>query len=167
MVSPPPLVMLNAKRPLWKLMILWRRFSNQEISNADRAGWIYVFHEAGSSGGIFKVGRTNNLERRIHEWKADCPGQLRTWLGAFWTPFAHRTEYLIHLALEAQCTCRPRFICDCGTTHLEKFTFIGDDPRTVFEELITPVIVEVVALVSLTRSRLDTDAAALFQQHGN
>ncbi|KAJ3765119.1 hypothetical protein FB446DRAFT_709724 [Lentinula raphanica] len=82
---------LDAKRPLWELSELWRRTLDRETSSADRAGWIYVFHEAGLAGGIFKVGRTNDLERRLHEWKVQCPCQSRTWLGAFWTPFANRT----------------------------------------------------------------------------
>ncbi|KAJ3836071.1 hypothetical protein F5878DRAFT_643834 [Lentinula raphanica] len=31
---------------------------------------------------------------------ASYSGKRRYWLGAFWTPFTHRTEYLVHLQLE-------------------------------------------------------------------
>ncbi|KAJ3791566.1 hypothetical protein GGU11DRAFT_751519 [Lentinula aff. detonsa] len=42
-------------------------------------------------GGVYKVGQTNNLARRIREWDRKCQYMPKVWLWAFWTPFAHRT----------------------------------------------------------------------------
>lgn len=96
------------------------------ISAADRPGWIYIFCEG---NGVFKVGRTENLERRMREWDRDCPGTAKIWLGAFWSSLAHITgtflflntrfilsivaEKLVHLQLELQCDIRPRYRCSC------------------------------------------------------
>ncbi|KAJ3766235.1 hypothetical protein FB446DRAFT_708795 [Lentinula raphanica] len=141
-----PNAQIDAKRPPHQLLGLWIQCLNREISNSDRGGWIYVFYEDDSLGGLFKVGRTNDLARRISEWTVTCPGKWRTWLGAFWTPFATRTESLVHLQLEYECTSRPRSICSCGVRHMEKFAFSGN-PQTVYEDSITSVIVEVITLV--------------------
>lgn len=55
------------------------------LTKADGEGFIYVFYEG---HGIFKVGRTNDLHRRMREWCAICPNAARIWLEAFWTPNA-------------------------------------------------------------------------------
>ncbi|KAJ3803572.1 hypothetical protein F5876DRAFT_54307 [Lentinula aff. lateritia] len=84
--------------------------SHQPFSFADGPGWIYIFLEGNVT---YKVGRTNNVSRRIREWKRSCHTSPKTWLAAIWTPYAHRTERLVHLALEAICNSRPRVLCSC------------------------------------------------------
>ncbi|KAJ3720864.1 hypothetical protein C8R42DRAFT_642440 [Lentinula raphanica] len=150
-VLPPPISMqstslvgLDAKRSFKKLSKLSRQAYIREIRSTDQSGWLYVFHKVGSFGGVFKVGRTNSLRRCMSEWEAACPGKRRIWLGALWTPFAHKTEYLVHLELEARCSSRPRVTCECGTVHIEKFVFVGD-PQEVYEDSIKPVIQRVIA----------------------
>ncbi|KAJ3834132.1 hypothetical protein EV361DRAFT_20524 [Lentinula raphanica] len=142
----PSVFALDAKRSSRILSKLSSQAYIRSISSKDRSGWVYVFYEVGSHGGVFKVGRTNNLRRRMSEWEATCSGKQRIWLGALWTPFAHKTEYLTHLELEARCVCRPRFLCDCGAVHIEKFIFAGD-PLEVYEGSIKPVIQRVVTSV--------------------
>ncbi|KAJ3875871.1 hypothetical protein F5051DRAFT_333049 [Lentinula edodes] len=130
------------------------------LSSADGRGWIYVFREGRF---IYKVGRTNNVARRAREWKYTCPVYPQIWLAAFWTPYAHRTERLVHIALEAICDSRPRIRCACMSpayhlpslalskyfvgqkTHIEKFVFKGQ--RDVVEQVIMSTIVFVIATV--------------------
>ncbi|KAJ3720851.1 hypothetical protein C8R42DRAFT_642429 [Lentinula raphanica] len=118
-----PIITVDAKRSFHKLSKLSSKVYIRATSSKDNSGWIYVFHEVGSLGGVFKVGRTNNLRRRMSEWEAACPGKRRIWLGALWTPFAHKTG---------------------GTVHIEKFVFVGD-PQEVYEQVIKPVIRRVIA----------------------
>ncbi|KAJ3817519.1 hypothetical protein F5880DRAFT_1511704 [Lentinula raphanica] len=144
-MHPSPLVTPDAKRPPFQLVKLWTRCLNREISNSDRGGWIYVFYEGGLLGGLFKIGRTNDLARRISEWTVACPGKWRTWLGAFWTPFATRTAQ-IRMCLQAAIVMQLVLIPLGGVRHMEKFAFSGDQ-RTVYDQFITSAIVKVIALV--------------------
>ncbi|KAJ3793751.1 hypothetical protein GGU11DRAFT_375451 [Lentinula aff. detonsa] len=80
------------------------------------------------------------------EWRQNCPGVPKLWLGAFYTCIPHKTESLVHLALEALCYSRPRYWCCCGTVHTEKFIFKGD-MRSVYEELLIPVINTVISFL--------------------
>ncbi|KAF5342919.1 hypothetical protein D9757_014974 [Collybiopsis confluens] len=83
----PPNIVINVKRPYSKLSRVWRKRINRGISPADGSGWIYIIYRG---GGVFKVGRTRDLRRRMREWRWHCPGVLNIFLGAFWTPFTHR-----------------------------------------------------------------------------
>jgi len=101
-----------------------------------QSGWIYVFFDGFFEGNaIFKLGKTNDLYRRMLEWDFDCPNADRIWLEAFWVPNAIRTgeynivdiigdytnyftnyiflESLLHIALEELCEHRPRYMCHC------------------------------------------------------
>ncbi|KAJ3924683.1 MAG: hypothetical protein NXY57DRAFT_1083074 [Lentinula lateritia] len=82
----------------------WDMVSDQPFSFADGPGWIYIFLEGNIT---YKVGHTNNVSCRIREWKRSCHTSPKTWLAAIWTPYAHRTECLVHLALEAVCNSHP------------------------------------------------------------
>ncbi|KAJ3810321.1 hypothetical protein EV368DRAFT_61418 [Lentinula lateritia] len=121
---------------------LWDIIICRPLSSADGHGWIYVFREGRF---VYKVGRTNNVERRAREWKYTCHAYPQIWLAAFWTPYAHRTERLVHIALEAICDSRPRIRCACQKTHIEKFVFKGQ--RDVVEQIIMLTIVFVIATV--------------------
>ncbi|KAF5351278.1 hypothetical protein D9757_014546 [Collybiopsis confluens] len=121
---------------------LWNRTAAKAVSRVDRPGWIYVFRERD----LWKVGRTNNRSRRVREWRRVCPVRERQWVPqSVWTPFANRTEFLIHLAIERVCVSRPRFRChECGKVHREKF-YLGDDLGNA--ELILLIIQNVVDFV--------------------
>ncbi|KAJ4497065.1 hypothetical protein C8R41DRAFT_865915 [Lentinula lateritia] len=121
---------------------LWDMIMCRPLSSADGRGWIYVFREGRF---IYKVGRTNNVACRAREWKYTCPVYPQIWLAAFWTPYAHRTERLVHIALEAICDSRPQIRCACQKTHIEKFMFKGQ--RDVVEQIIMSTIVFVIATV--------------------
>ncbi|KAF5343285.1 hypothetical protein D9757_005318 [Collybiopsis confluens] len=126
---------INAKRSTRKLNATWKKTLKRRLSKADRAGLIYVFYE----DGLFKVGKTNDMRRRIREWDTTCPAKGRKWFGVFWTPFANRTESLVHILLEANCCCRPRFRCrNCGRVHIEKFKLRHGDPQLVYYKIVVP-----------------------------
>ncbi|KAH7873873.1 uncharacterized protein C8R40DRAFT_1070709 [Lentinula edodes] len=142
------------------LWLKWDIIIHQPLSSADGGGWIYVFREGCF---VYKVGRSNNVARRAREWKRACRAHPQTWLAAFWTPFAHRTERLVHIALEATCDSHPRIRCACTSTvhhlkfttyqvdlagqkiHVEKFIFKGR--RDAAEQIIMPIIVSIIATV--------------------
>ncbi|KAJ3925216.1 MAG: hypothetical protein NXY57DRAFT_1044292 [Lentinula lateritia] len=85
--------------------------------------WIYIFLEGNVT---YKVGRTTNVSHHICEWKRSCPASPKTWLSAIWTPYAHRTG---------------------GTTHKEKFIFIGSR-NIIADKVIIPIIIAVIATQS-------------------
>ncbi|KAJ3804040.1 hypothetical protein F5876DRAFT_70957 [Lentinula aff. lateritia] len=121
---------------------LWDMIMCRPLSSADGRSWIYVFREGRF---IYKVGQTNNVARHAREWKYTCPVYLQIWLAAFWMPYAHRTERLVHIALEAICDSRSRIHCACQKTHIEKFVFKGQ--RDVVEQIIMSTIVFMIATV--------------------
>ncbi|KAJ3751469.1 hypothetical protein DFH05DRAFT_1570344 [Lentinula detonsa] len=147
----------DARRSFPYLIRAWRRSIDNPISVADRPGWIYIFYEG---GGVYKVGRTEDLARRMREWDRDCPGTSKVWIGAFWTPLAHLTEKLVHLEFEAQCAFRPRYTCSCGRVHLEKFIFWGS-PEIVFYRKIAPIAMSVIQLVNLSKGREEEEEASV------
>ncbi|KAJ4474126.1 hypothetical protein C8J55DRAFT_490793 [Lentinula edodes] len=128
--------------PQSHLWLNWNVIIRRPLSSADGSGWIYVFREGRF---VYKVGRTNNVARRAREWKYTCRAYPQIWLAAFRTPYAHRTERLVHVALEAICDSRPRIRCACQKTHIEKFVFKGQ--RDVVEQIIMSTIVFVIATV--------------------
>ncbi|KAJ3858632.1 hypothetical protein EV359DRAFT_87434 [Lentinula novae-zelandiae] len=95
----PGFVLPGSQHSFLILHHTWDMVSNQPFSFADGPGWIYIFLEGNVT---YKVGRTNNVSRRIREWKQSCHASPKTWLAAIWTPYAHQTERLVHLALEAE-----------------------------------------------------------------
>jgi hypothetical protein len=89
---------------------------------------------------LFKIGRANNVQRRLHEWTAQCGYNLSLiryyphTSGASTSsaassvqiarkvPNSHRIERLIHLELSATPGANPEKKCDaCGKTHKEWF----------------------------------------------
>ncbi|KAE9388519.1 hypothetical protein BT96DRAFT_1073437 [Gymnopus androsaceus JB14] len=126
----------DARRPYLKRRKAWEKAVMNFFKNWREDGWIYVFFNGFFEGNaIFKLGKTNNLCRRMPQWNFDCPNPGRIWLEAFWAPNAIRTESLLHIALEELCEQRPRFMCKCGTAHIEKFGFKGC-PLLAYKERI-------------------------------
>jgi hypothetical protein len=86
-------------------------------------GFIYIFWEAPQFGAV-KIGRTNDLARRLKEWNRNCkrkhmyhPASQRGELSQI--PHVSRIEQLIHIELK---DCRKQRWCgDCGKTHKEWF----------------------------------------------
>ncbi|KAF5364881.1 hypothetical protein D9757_015276 [Collybiopsis confluens] len=131
----------DAKRLPAALENLWDRVVSRELSGADGPGVVYAYR----NHGLWKAGRTRNIQRRLREWAQDCPSSNREWVGWRATPYVNQTEYLLHLALETVCLSRPRFQCNCGKTHLELFE-LGDDSEMA-EDLILEVMEMVVVFV--------------------
>ncbi|KAF9058588.1 hypothetical protein BDP27DRAFT_1372411 [Rhodocollybia butyracea] len=55
----------DARRPYSKWCKAWRKSIYNLATKPDRAGWIYIFYEG---YGIYKLGQTNDLLRRMREW---------------------------------------------------------------------------------------------------
>ncbi|KAL0563657.1 hypothetical protein V5O48_018408 [Marasmius crinis-equi] len=88
---------------------------------------------------VYKIGRTNNPDRRKREWRSQCATQLHTWFDP--VPVRHyvEVERLVHAELEKTCVARPRKACnDCGKVHQEIFIVV-EEPDAV--EKITNLIV--------------------------
>ena len=47
-----------------------------------------------------KVGRTNNVQRRLHEWRRSCAHSVPVLLGHHSTRYAHKLERVAHVALQ-------------------------------------------------------------------
>ncbi|KAE9383762.1 hypothetical protein BT96DRAFT_951062 [Gymnopus androsaceus JB14] len=142
----------DARRPYLKRRRAWNKAVKMFYKKWSQSGWIYVFFDGFFEGNaIFKLGKTNDLYRRMLEWDFDCPNADRIWLEAFWVPNAIRTESLLHIALEELCEHRPRYMCHCGVVHIEKFGFKGL-PLLTFEERIRPAIVRLIVAVWTQRN---------------
>ncbi|KAE9397610.1 hypothetical protein BT96DRAFT_995709 [Gymnopus androsaceus JB14] len=137
----------DTRRPYLKRLKAWDKAVKKFFTKRTRAGWIYIFFDGFFDGNaIFKLGKTNNLFRRIQEWDLYCPNPDRIWLEAFWVLNAIRTESLLHIALEELCEQRPRYICKCGIAHIEKFGFKGLLPLVTYEKRIRPLVARRVAM---------------------
>ncbi|KAH7088983.1 T5orf172 domain-containing protein [Paraphoma chrysanthemicola] len=92
-------------------------------TSAQKDGFIYVFWEEAQFG-MVKIGRTNNLERRLKEWNRDCqltlkyhPASQRGELAEI--PHVNRIERLIHIELKEHR--RQRYCQRCEKRHQEWF----------------------------------------------
>lgn len=82
----------DTRRPYLKRLKAWDKAVKKFFTKRTRAGWIYVFFDGFFDGNaIFKLGKTNDLFRRIQEWDLYCPNPDRIWLEAFWVLNAIRT----------------------------------------------------------------------------
>jgi hypothetical protein len=97
---------------------------NEPLKPTDKKdGFIYIFWEEGHFGKV-KIGRTNNLDRRLEEWNRDCnrkhayhPATQRNELIEI--PHVSRVERLIHIELKDQR--RERHCESCNKRHQEWF----------------------------------------------
>ncbi|TPX61068.1 hypothetical protein PhCBS80983_g01398 [Powellomyces hirtus] len=116
-----------------------RRLYNElqkPISPRDRPGFIYVYQLIGNTqdvrgydSSMYKIGRTSNIPRRLHEWSTRCgyTPHLTEYFPTF-APirFSHRCERLIHIELAEQFGAGP-IVCPgkCREAHYEWFCARG------------------------------------------
>jgi hypothetical protein len=91
--------------------------------SALKAGFIYLFWDLENFGAV-KIGRTNNLARRLADWNRGCgrthmyhPASQRGELSEI--PHVNRIERLMHIELK-QCR-KQRWCKGCGKNHVEWF----------------------------------------------
>ncbi|KAF5343204.1 hypothetical protein D9757_010702 [Collybiopsis confluens] len=116
----------DAKRSSRKLNYVWRRALRRKISRADRAGWLYVFYE----NGLFKVGRTSDMQRRMAEWDATCPVKGRRRPQNTWSIFYLKPNACLDRVIDVAII--------GGRVHREKFKLRSGDPQLIYKELIVP-----------------------------
>ncbi|KAF9694884.1 hypothetical protein EKO04_006815 [Ascochyta lentis] len=110
------------------------------LSEADKKdGFIYTFWDQ-QNFGMIKIGRTNNLERRINEWNTQCKvthhyhqsshdGQPSK---APEIPHVQRIEKLMNIELSNY---RKKRVCDgCSKTHIEWFDIDEAKASKVFQK---------------------------------
>jgi hypothetical protein len=93
------------------------------LPSALKDGFIYIFWDLENFGAV-KIGRTNNLARRLADWNRGCnrthmyhPASQRGELSEI--PHVSRIERLIHIELKQ---CRKQRWCEsCGKNHIEWF----------------------------------------------
>jgi hypothetical protein len=115
-------------QPKWSLKLsiseaLRRKIAKPLKPTDEQDGFIYIFWDRTHLGKV-KIGRTNNLQRRLREWDTKCKrkhsyhGSLNGG-GLVETPHVSRVEHLIHIELK---DFREQRDCEgCGTTHQEWF----------------------------------------------
>ena len=87
------------------------RKMQQELSASDCGGVIYAYTDG---DGTIKVGRTNDLERRMREWDTKCPNPMRRWLGYVETAYSHQLGKW-SLACSTLIVFRGAFTCQTAT----------------------------------------------------
>ncbi|KAI9094915.1 meiotically up-regulated gene 113-domain-containing protein [Phlyctochytrium arcticum] len=106
------------------------------LSTKDCPGYIYVYqlilHEGDDEichkSSMYKIGRTNNIERRLAQWSTRC-GFRPKLVAQFKVPqSSHRCERLIHLELSERFGMGP-IICPgrCREAHYEWFSSVKND----------------------------------------
>ncbi|EOR01046.1 hypothetical protein J056_004858 [Wallemia ichthyophaga EXF-994] len=125
------------------------------IAHADVAGWIYVYSMPQTARHAeYKVGRTNNINRKIDNWSKQCNKELHTTFAAdpgFVCKHVSRLERLIHLEL-AEYSSRESIQCaQCGKRHREVFKLqrMYNRKGTEFENVVKPMIEKWNRLVQL------------------
>ncbi|KAL0567104.1 hypothetical protein V5O48_014889 [Marasmius crinis-equi] len=110
--------------------------------NGQKQQFIYVFKIDGVSfdsvvdadltnTSVYKVGRTNDPDRRRREWRSQCATQVHTWFDPVPVSNYVEVERLVHAQLEKTCVARPRKTCgDCGRVHQEVFIVV-EEPDVV------------------------------------
>ncbi|KAJ3833227.1 hypothetical protein F5878DRAFT_646116 [Lentinula raphanica] len=83
-----------AKRPNCALHRLFARRRSRPTSRADGPGYLYAFVDHGH---LWKLGMTNNFDRRKAEWDRRCPSPDRRWM----PPIAVRRRRRADLAFAA------------------------------------------------------------------
>ncbi|KAJ3869060.1 hypothetical protein EV359DRAFT_60192 [Lentinula novae-zelandiae] len=95
------------------------------VSLADGPGFLYAFIEYGH---CWKIGMTDNYDRRKAEWDCQCPCPDRVWLPPLHVPRRRRSESLAHILLELKCFKRPRIQCThCITSKNSSSLEDGDE----------------------------------------
>ncbi|KAJ2957158.1 hypothetical protein NQZ79_g7080 [Umbelopsis isabellina] len=100
------------------------------LSQSDSPGYIYTYMLTSSSTAthaLFKIGRTNNLHRRMYQWVSKCE-YVPQLVECFprtedeeQVRFSHRVERLIHIELSDRYRADAEICGGCGGTHREWF----------------------------------------------
>src|ERR1700742_3781045 len=70
----------NARQSYLKRCKAWNRAMKNLFMKMGEEGWIYIFFDGVFEGnGIFKLGKTKDLTRRIQQWNRCCPNADRIW----------------------------------------------------------------------------------------
>ncbi|TIB67534.1 hypothetical protein E3P77_01492 [Wallemia ichthyophaga] len=108
------------------------------IAHADVAGWIYVYSMPQTARHAeYKVGRTNNINRRIDNWSKQCNKELV--LREYFPSSPVSSTSRLHTTFAAD----PGFVCKhCGKRHREVFKLqrMYNRKGTEFENVVKPMI---------------------------
>ncbi|KAJ3830947.1 hypothetical protein F5878DRAFT_648085 [Lentinula raphanica] len=106
---------------------------------------LYAFVEHGHR---WKVGMTNDFDRRRAEWDRQCPSSTRIWLPPVAVKRRRRAESLVHLLLEINCADRPKVYCFQSQTiyqgrkiHVEVFRFTSNR-SIVWPTIVHPLLLK-------------------------
>ncbi|KAJ3964539.1 hypothetical protein EV361DRAFT_873926 [Lentinula raphanica] len=106
---------------------------------------LYAFVEHGHR---WKVGMTNDFDRRRAEWDRQCPSSTRIWLPPVAVKRRRRAECLAHLLLEIDCADRPKVYCFQSQTiyqgrkiHVEVFRFTSNR-SIVWTTIVHPLLLK-------------------------
>ncbi|KAJ7058640.1 hypothetical protein C8F01DRAFT_1255790 [Mycena amicta] len=93
-------------------------------SPSDTQGTFYLFLKPHSTYTAAKLGRSKYLQRRKHQWAAQCRPQRQVWIYWWDVPFASKFENLVHLHFKhAGAWIRPSLCRYCRKRHHEKFHY--------------------------------------------
>ncbi|KAE9383246.1 hypothetical protein BT96DRAFT_951518 [Gymnopus androsaceus JB14] len=135
----------DARRPYLKRRRAWNKAVKMFYKKWSQSGWIYVFFDGFFEGNaIFKLGKTNDLYRRMLEWDFDCPNADRIWLEAFWNRFCISLWKSFANIVHVICVIAESFILrNLGSKGFQLLTF---------EERIRPAIVRLIVAVWTQRN---------------
>lgn len=119
------------------LALVLKATVQKPLTNQDlKSGFIYMFWDQ-KHFGMIKIGRTNDLARRLKEWNRDCkvthhyhrtpqdgePVNI---------PHVQRIEKLMHLELGNYH--KKRICAGCGRTHIEWFDISAEKAKQVYQK---------------------------------
>ncbi|KAK6978114.1 hypothetical protein R3P38DRAFT_3210728 [Favolaschia claudopus] len=92
-------------------------------SRSDRPGLVYWLKMVHRSGLVeWKAGRTDNMQRRLRQWRRQCPGCRITVVDKVRTRYAKKLERCLHLCLKTSDAWKVPSACEaCRVFHREKF----------------------------------------------
>ncbi|KAL0569927.1 hypothetical protein V5O48_012030 [Marasmius crinis-equi] len=109
----------------------------KDISDSDDGRDIYIAKVTLEDDICIKVGRTNNLERRMGEHRQRCKLDENEFKEEFHTRvvWAHRCESLLHHRLKAAGFTVSDAACECGTHHIERYASTLESLRSDVDEI--------------------------------
>ncbi|KAI1785496.1 hypothetical protein LXA43DRAFT_899781, partial [Ganoderma leucocontextum] len=144
-----------------RTQIVLRYLMRRPSAKSDRSGYIYALQLADRARPELvhiKVGRTNDIARRLAQHRRRCPSFKPSLLGRYpWytgpdlIPYCDRVERLVHVELSELAAKSyppgrnaPRARCaDCGSKHVEIFTFKrlkGTNSGLEWSLIVRPVV---------------------------
>ncbi|KAK7019074.1 hypothetical protein R3P38DRAFT_3200327 [Favolaschia claudopus] len=98
---------------------------NKPFSKSEEEGVLYLYREKTPGGKVqYKAGRTNDIVRRMEQWKTQCYKSDIELLETIKTLHSHRLETAVHLWFKVIGAWVVPYPCEsCGIRHREKFEF--------------------------------------------